>query len=71
MITGEELFEMIQLKLTEKEPETETEEVKGKKKEKGIKKIKLKVENLKLGDIIISHDDVFVEMNCFYLNEKV
>lgn len=54
-----ELFEMIQLKLTEKEPETETEEVKGKKKEKGIKKIKLKVENLKLGDIIISHDDVF------------
>ena len=54
-----ELFEMIQLKLTEKEPETETEEVKGKKKEKGIEKIKLKVENLKLGDIIISHDDVF------------
>ena len=53
-----ELFEMIQLKLTEKEPETETEEVKGKKKEKGIEKIKLKVENLKLGDIIISHDDV-------------
>ena len=53
-----ELIEMIQLKLLETESEPETEEVKGKKKEKGIEKIKLKVENLKLGDIIISHDDV-------------
>jgi len=51
-----ELIEMIQLKLLETEPETE--EVKGKKKEKGLEKIKIKVENLKLGDIVISHDDV-------------
>ena len=49
-----ELIETIQLKLTEKEPETE--EVKGEKKEKGIEKIKINVENLKLGDIIISDD---------------
>lgn len=53
-----ELIEMIQLKLMEKEPEPETEEIKGEKKEKGIEKIKLNIENLKLGDIIISHDDV-------------
>jgi crossover junction endonuclease MUS81 len=53
-----ELIEMIQLKLLETEPEPEMEEVKGKKKEKGIEQIKLNVENLKLGDIVISHDDV-------------
>ena len=50
-----ELIEIIQLKLTETQPETE--EVKGKKKDKGIEQIKLNVENLKLGDIVISHDD--------------
>lgn len=53
-----ELIEMIQLKLLETELEPEMEEVKGKKKEKGLEKIKINVENLKLGDIIISHDDV-------------
>ena len=53
-----ELIEMIQLKLLETKSEPETEEVKGKKKEKGIEKIKIKVENLKLGDIVISDDDV-------------
>ena len=47
-----ELVEMIQFKLLETEPETE--EVKGKKKEKGIENIIINVENLKLGDIIIS-----------------
>ena len=52
-----ELIEMIQQKLLETESEPETEEVKGKKKEKGIEKIKIKVENLKLGDIVISDDD--------------
>jgi ERCC4-type nuclease len=51
-----DLIEMIQSKSKEKEPEME--EVKGKKNEKGIEKIKINVENLKLGDIIISHDDV-------------
>uniref|UniRef100_A0A6C0I268 ERCC4 domain-containing protein n=1 Tax=viral metagenome TaxID=1070528 RepID=A0A6C0I268_9ZZZZ len=55
-----DLIEMIQLKLLETESEPETEEVKGKKKEKGLEQIKIKinVENLKLGDIVISHDDV-------------
>jgi crossover junction endonuclease MUS81 len=48
-----ELIDLCQLKLLETEPETE--EVKGKRKE--IEKIKIKVENLKLGDIVISHDD--------------
>lgn len=45
-----ELIDLFQMKFTEKKPETE--EVK--KKEKGIEEIKIKVENLKLGDIIIS-----------------
>jgi len=50
-----ELINLFQLKFTEIKPETE--EVKGieKKKEKGIEEIK--VENLKLGDIIISDGD--------------
>jgi crossover junction endonuclease MUS81 len=52
-----ELIEMVQLKLLETKSEPETEEVKGKKNEKGMEKIKINVENLKLGDIIISHDD--------------
>jgi crossover junction endonuclease MUS81 len=58
-----ELIEMIRLKLleTESEPEME-EEVKGKKKERGIEKIKIKVENLKLGDIVISDN---VDNICF------
>jgi ERCC4-type nuclease len=50
-----ELIEIIQLKLTETQPETE--EVTVKNKEKGIEKIKIKIENLKLGDIVISDDD--------------
>jgi len=52
-----ELINLFQLKFTEIKPETE--EVKGieKKKEKGIEEIKIKVENLKLGDIIISDGD--------------
>ena len=49
-----ELIDLFQLKLLETEPDTE--EVKGKKKEKGIEQIKLNVENLKLGDIVISDD---------------
>jgi ERCC4-type nuclease len=49
-----ELIEMIQMKLLETESEI-TE--KGKNKEKGIEKIIIKVENLKLGDIVISDDD--------------
>lgn len=48
-----ELIDLIQLKFAEKKPETE--EVK--KKEKEIEEIKIKVENLKLGDIIISDGD--------------
>ena len=48
-----ELINLFQMKFTEKKPETE--EVK--KKEKGIEEIKIKVENLKLGDIIISDGD--------------
>jgi ERCC4-type nuclease len=48
-----ELIDLFQMKFTEKKPETE--EVK--KKEKGIEEIKIKVENLKLGDIIISDGD--------------
>jgi len=48
-----ELINLFQLKFTEIKPETE--EVK--KKEKGIEEIKIKVENLKLGDIIISDGD--------------
>jgi len=53
-----ELIDLFQMKLLE-ETETETEEVKGKKKEKGIgpEKIKIKVENLKLGDVIISDNN--------------
>jgi crossover junction endonuclease MUS81 len=51
-----ELIEIIQLKLLETESEPETEEVKEKKKDKGIEQIKLNVENLKLGDIVISDD---------------
>ena len=50
-----ELIDLFQL--NETEPEPETEEIKGKKKEKGLEKIKIKVENLKLGDIVISDDD--------------
>lgn len=50
-----ELIDLCQLKLLETETEME-EEVKGEKKGKEGK-IKIKVENLKLGDIIISHDD--------------
>lgn len=49
-----ELIDLCQLKLLETEPEM-AEEVKGEKKGKEGK-IKIKVENLKLGDIIISHD---------------
>ena len=45
-----ELIDLFQMKFTEVKPETE--EVK--KKEKEIEDIKIKVENLKLGDIIIS-----------------
>jgi len=48
-----ELIDLFQMKFAEKTPETE--EVK--KKEKGIEEIKIKVENLKLGDIIISDGD--------------
>ena len=51
-----ELIDLCRLKLLD-EIEPETEEGKEKKKEKIIEKIKLNVENLKLGDIIISHDD--------------
>ena len=50
-----ELIDLCRLKLLD-EIEPETEEGKG-KKEKGIEQIKLNVENLKLGDIVISHDD--------------
>ncbi len=57
-----ELIEMIRLKLLETESEPEMEEVKGKKKERGIEKIKIKVENLKLGDIVISDN---VDNICF------
>jgi crossover junction endonuclease MUS81 len=64
-----ELIEMIQPKLLETESEPETEEVKGKKKEKGIEKIKIKVENLKLGDIVIS-DDICFGDNEFLLFER-
>jgi crossover junction endonuclease MUS81 len=45
-----DLIDLFQMKFAEIKPETE--EVK--KKEKGIEEIKIKVENLKLGDIIIS-----------------
>ena len=51
-----ELIDLCRLKLLD-EIEPETEEGKDKKKEKIIEKIKLNIENLKLGDIIISHDD--------------
>jgi crossover junction endonuclease MUS81 len=51
-----ELIDLCRLKLLD-EIEPETEEGKEKKKEKIIEKIKLNVENLKLGDIVISHDD--------------
>lgn len=64
-----ELIEMIRLKLLETESEPETEEVKGKKKEKGIEKIKLNVENLKLGDIVISNNVDNVDNFCFGENE--
>lgn len=64
-----ELIEMIRLKLLETESEPETEEVKGKKKEKGIEKIKLNVENLKLGDIVISNNVDNVDNVCFGENE--
>ena len=50
-----ELIDLCRLKLLD-EIEPETEEGKG-KKEKGIEQIKLNVENLKLGDIVISHND--------------
>ena len=50
-----ELIDLCRLKLLH-EIEPETEEGKG-KKEKGIEQIKLNVENLKLGDIVISHND--------------
>lgn len=65
-----ELIETIQLKLVE-EVEPETEEVKGKRKEKGIEKIKIKVENLKLGDIIISDngDNEFILFERKSLND--
>lgn len=50
-----ELIDLFQLKFTETKPETEEVKGKEKKKEKGIiENIKIKVENLKLGDIIIS-----------------
>ena len=56
-----ELIDLCQLKIKstekEKEKESETEEGKDKKKDKGIEKIKINVENLKLGDIVISHND--------------
>ena len=54
-----ELIDLCQLKINsmEKEKESETEEGKDKKKDKGIEKIKINVENLKLGDIVISHND--------------
>jgi ERCC4-type nuclease len=48
-----ELIDLFQKKFAEVKPETE--EVK--KKEKEIEDMKIKVENLKLGDIIISDDD--------------
>jgi crossover junction endonuclease MUS81 len=60
-----ELIEMIRLKLLETESEPEMEEVKGKKKEKGIEKIKINVENLKLGDIVISNNVDNVDNVCF------
>uniref|UniRef100_A0A6C0EZX4 ERCC4 domain-containing protein n=1 Tax=viral metagenome TaxID=1070528 RepID=A0A6C0EZX4_9ZZZZ len=50
-----ELIDLFQLKFTETKPETEEVKGKEKKKERGIiENIKIKVENLKLGDIIIS-----------------
>lgn len=63
-----ELIEMIRLKLLETESEPEMEEVKGKKKEKGIEKIKINVENLKLGDIVISDN---VDNVCFGDNNEL
>jgi ERCC4-type nuclease len=48
-----DLIDLFQMKFAEIKPETE--EVKN--KEKGIEEIKIKVENLKLGDIIISDGD--------------
>jgi len=50
-----ELIDLFQLKFTETKPETEEVKGKEKNKERGIiENIKIKVENLKLGDIIIS-----------------
>ena len=50
-----DLIDLFQLKFTETKPETEEVKGKEKKKERGIiENIKIKVENLKLGDIIIS-----------------
>jgi crossover junction endonuclease MUS81 len=63
-----ELIDLCRLKLLD-EIEPETEEGKG-KKEKGIEQIKLNVENLKLGDIVISHDDGGVNGNELLLFER-
>jgi ERCC4-type nuclease len=57
-----ELIDLFQQNLLEMESEMAE---KGKNKEKGIEKIKIKVENLKLGDIVISDDDNTKEMLLF------
>ena len=54
-----ELIDLCRLKLLD-EIEPETEEGKEKKKEKIMEKIKLNVENLKLGDIILTENSIYI-----------